>query len=1310
IEFHYSSDIGAGPLGTGESASIGIRNVTGGENNFIDAITGSRILTSGCNTTDQYPRFGIRFTPGSIMAPIAGGTYTVGSGGTWTSLTEAIAQMNHRGISGAITLNLTDATYSPAASEGGNIFPLVIGPITSATNTLTIQSSSPTVYRNINAPGCPNGGGSGVFRAISTTATTLSSGAQEGTFHLAGADYVTIQRIHFGLPSASQNDLSRAVVITNASTTDGATNNLIQNVNVTLSRDNTSTFAFDMRVPYTPASAAGANSNNKFYNYNISNVYSGITLTGNATFPDLNTELGTTSCTTFNTIGSTTLGDIGGSTTAVFGIQVVSGQQNIKIFNNIIRNLTNSPTATSSVTGLSALGLMGTSEIYNNHVYQLTSLNTISTTPVVTGITATASGTGAHTVRIYNNMVGGLINAYTGAASAVRNVIGLSVGNANASATYQVHFNSVRVENTNTSSNTAFQLLSNTSVHNIRNNIFTNFTGAQSGLAVHYAMAVPFTTLGGAGSVSNNNVLYVDNATNGHYGLENTTNRTTFANWQSAFGGVDAASVAGNPQFASGTDLHLAGSLASGVANMTGITWVTTDFDCGTRTAPHWAGADQAENCSGTPTLGTLTAFPTTPCVGSLVALQVASAPFGLGLTYNWELSTDGGATWSSFSTTPPPITYTATGLPTQFRLTATCSFSGLSHTSNVASITPITNICQCDIYPSVFASSTADEDIGSVTVGSFTNSSTCATTAPGPGSIQNRYSNYTTLSGPSASQGDVVSFSVDVITCGTGTFGNGVQIYVDWNQDGDFLDAGEQVYNQPVAASGAHTKSGTFTVPMSAATGSTRMRVVVVETTFPTTTNYAHTTYTWGETEDYCFTVNPAGACSGTPAPGTTTASTTVGCTGSPVTLNFTGTLTGTGLSYNWEASTDGGTTWTTFSNSAPPVTYTFGTSTTQFRCTVTCSNGGQSGTSTPVTVTAGGTCQCTSYPAVYASSPIDEEITNVTVGTMNNSSTCATLAPGPGSIQNQYSNYTTSVSGPSADQGASVSFSLTQTTCNGNYGNGFQIYVDWNQDGDFLDAGEQVYSQPATAIGNHTQTGSFTVPMTATPGTTRMRVVNVETTFPTTVNYAHTAYTWGETEDYCFTVNMPPPCTGTPNPGNTTASVSSACNGQSVNLAFTGTVSGSGLSYQWQFSTNGGVTWTNFGPNAPTATYTFGTQTTQFRCTVTCSNGGQSGTSTPVTVTAGSACQCASYCTASLHLFASDCITNVSIHTLNNTTAGTCALPSYSLQTATTTLQRGNTYTFSMTNAGFGAIASVWFDWNNNLTFEPGEHYQPY
>ena len=63
----------------------------------------------------------------------------------------------------------------------------------------------------------------------------------------------------------------------------------------------------------------------------------------------------------------------------------------------------------------------------------------------------------------------------------------------------------------------------------------------------------------------------------------------------------------------------------------------------------------------------------------------------------------------------------------------------------------------------------------------------------------------------------------------------------------------------------------------------------------------------------------------------------------------------------------------------------------------------------------------------------------------------------------------------------------------------------------------------------------------MTATPGTTRMRVVNVETTFPTSTNYAHSTYGYGETEDYCITIIPAVDCNDMPVAGTATPASSS-------------------------------------------------------------------------------------------------------------------------------------------------------------------------
>ncbi|HQV01465.1 MAG TPA: hypothetical protein PLO59_09915, partial [Bacteroidia bacterium] len=128
IEFHYGPVINgtvAGAYNTSETASIGIESATGGNTNYIDAITGSKTANTSLITSNKFSQIrNTRFTPGTPVA-LAAGTYTVGVGQMYTSLSEAFADLNHRGIAGAVTLDLMDAVYDTTVAGGLNIFPLV---------------------------------------------------------------------------------------------------------------------------------------------------------------------------------------------------------------------------------------------------------------------------------------------------------------------------------------------------------------------------------------------------------------------------------------------------------------------------------------------------------------------------------------------------------------------------------------------------------------------------------------------------------------------------------------------------------------------------------------------------------------------------------------------------------------------------------------------------------------------------------------------------------------------------------------------------------------------------------------------------------------------------------------------------------------------------------------------------------------------------------------------------------------------------------------------------------------------------------
>ncbi|MCC2547293.1 GEVED domain-containing protein [Hymenobacter sp. BT175] len=106
------------------------------------------------------------------------------------------------------------------------------------------------------------------------------------------------------------------------------------------------------------------------------------------------------------------------------------------------------------------------------------------------------------------------------------------------------------------------------------------------------------------------------------------------------------------------------------------------------------------------------------------------------------------------------------------------------------------------------------------------------------------------------------------------------------------------------------------------------------------------------------------------------------------------------------------------------------------------------------------------------------------------------------------------TALSAPSLAAGASQPVSVSAGFSGSAYTEYFKLYIDYNKNGVFTDAGELVYSTSSSSSG--TLSGSFTVPTTAKSGTTRARLVMSDNSGTTSCN----SYTYGETEDY--TVNI--------------------------------------------------------------------------------------------------------------------------------------------------------------------------------------------
>ncbi|HMZ47289.1 MAG TPA: GEVED domain-containing protein, partial [Chitinophagaceae bacterium] len=225
---------------------------------------------------------------------------------------------------------------------------------------------------------------------------------------------------------------------------------------------------------------------------------------------------------------------------------------------------------------------------------------------------------------------------------------------------------------------------------------------------------------------------------------------------------------------------------------------------------------------------------------------------------------------------------------------------------------------------------------------------------------------------------------------------------------------------------------------------------------------------------------------------------------------------------------------------------------------------------------------------------------ITNIT----NNNSGCGGGAAG-------YTFYNTMTH--STTQGGVVNFSITSDP---SWTEGYKIWVDYNNDGDFDDAGENVYDPATTTPAGSVITGNFTVPVSTIPGIKRMRVRCV---FSSAAFTPCSSVTYGEVEDYNLQVISLTPCSGIPNAGTVSATPLTGCVGVPINLTSAGIdLTASGLKYQWQVSTDGGTTWTSpVNDTFPSLTTTQVT-TSQYRIIVTCTaTGGGADTSNIVTVT---------------------------------------------------------------------------------------------
>ena len=534
--------------------------------------------------------------------------------------------------------------------------------------------------------------------------------------------------------------------------------------------------------------------------------------------------------------------------------------------------------------------------------------------------------------------------------------------------------------------------------------------------------------------------------------------------------------------------------------------------------------------CSGAPTAGTAVAGTNPICPSVPFNLTLTGATNASGMTYQWQSASSSTGPWANITGATSTVYQATQTANTWYQCIVTCTASSLSATSTPVLVNTISFLnCYCGSAATV---PTADEEIYNVTVNGastnplYSNANGCTTVAPGPGSILGGYSNFKTLPAlTTVLTGQSVTFSINQDECDGGFYySNGIGIWIDYNQNGSFTDAGEAVFIESTTAAGPRTVTGAFIIPFTAVTGNTVMRVICAEG-YSGALLQPCLSYGYGETEDYLINVTASASCTGTPVAGTAVSSVTSICPGVNYNLSLSGATLASGLTYQWQSATTATGPWTNVPSGNQPNITVSQLVNTWYQCIVTCS--GLSATSSVVGVTTNSFLSC--YCASNATSTFDEEILNVTLNTLNNSSTCGVAAPGPGSVASQYSNFTT-LTPTLLSPGVVYPLSVEIGTCNGNYTNCTKVWIDFNQNGQFTDPGENVYTSTAAVSGPHFEIGNITIPTGIPTGNTMMRVVNVETWDPINVNPCGT-YAWGETEDYLVNITAPPTC---PQPTN--------------------------------------------------------------------------------------------------------------------------------------------------------------------------------
>lgn len=347
-------------------------------------------------------------------------------------------------------------------------------------------------------------------------------------------------------------------------------------------------------------------------------------------------------------------------------------------------------------------------------------------------------------------------------------------------------------------------------------------------------------------------------------------------------------------------------------------------------------------------------------------------------------------------------------------------------------------------------------------------------------------------------------TYTLDVIATGAGTNNIfGMTAFVDWNEDGDFNDTGEQYFQGTPLKTGASNVinfTGSIAVPAGTTVGTKRMRVKYnfngSATVLSGSLSDPCADMANGQTEDYTISVT---LLTDAPVCTTFTAPTDMS-TNFPANGTMTWAAAQDATSYKiYIGTTPGGTDVV---NGTVVTTTSYVASLTpgmMYYAKVVPSNSvGDAAGCTEISFTAASYLYCAA--TATSITPTYERISRVEVSDIDNVSNVTAASKGAG-----YEDFT-SITG-NVRRGSTNPITVTID----NYDNDqTAVWIDFNQNGVFEESEKTVLSTAASS------TGSIVVPTTAVLGNTRMRVrINYNSAPPACGNT-----TFGQVEDY--TINI--------------------------------------------------------------------------------------------------------------------------------------------------------------------------------------------